>query len=84
MMNNVFICSFSGVVADLPKKRRTEDNVLAVLIKSPRVSTWDMSENAWLRRIIASLEKRGLIEAKDEPYPWHRYEATEEGKIHAL
>jgi len=80
----MFIDSFSGAVVDLPKKERTDKNVISVLTDSPRVSTWDMSENRWLCDIIESLEKRKFIISKDEPYPWHRYKVTEEGKAYAL
>ena len=74
------ICSFSGAPANLPKGERTAKDVLAALSKHPRVSTWDMTEIAWLRRRIAELERGGLIESKDEPYRWHRYALTEAGK----
>lgn len=66
--------SFSGAASDLKGAARTDDNVLAVLAKHPRVSTWDMSEHGWLRDRIASLKRKGAIEeVESEPYPWHRY-----------
>lgn len=66
--------SFSGPAALLPPSRRTPENVLAALRMNPRVSTWDMSETAWLRGCIEILKKNGqIIEDKDEPYPWHLY-----------
>ena len=66
--------SFSGPAAQLPPNRRTPAHVLAALRMNPRVSTWDMSETAWLRGCIEALKNNGrIIEDKDEPYPWHRY-----------
>ena len=66
--------SFSGPAALLPPSRRTPEHVLAALRMNPRVSTWDMSETAWLRGCIEALKNHGrIIEDKDEPYPWHRY-----------
>lgn len=66
--------SFSGLAAQLPPSRRTPAGVLAALRLNPRISTWDMSETAWLRRCIDALKNGGQItEDKSEPYPWHRY-----------
>lgn len=66
--------SFSGPAAQLPPAQRTPANVLAVLRRNPRVSTWDMSETPWLRGCIDALKNNGQItEDKDEPYPWHLY-----------
>jgi len=70
---------FSGEAADLKRGHRSSEDVLLVLAKHPRVSTWDMSELPWLRAAIVDLEKRGLIVAQDEPYPWHRYKLTSIG-----
>ena len=73
----IFIDSFSGYVAYLKPSHRTPSRVLEVLAKHPRVSTWDMSELAWLRGCIDVLERDGLIaEDKSEQYPWHRYNVT--------
>jgi hypothetical protein len=74
--------SFSGPASDLKPKQRTMGNLLAVLAKHPRVSTWDMDDaGGWLWRIIAYAEKRGLLKrADDEPFPWLRYELTEAGR----
>jgi len=70
----VFIDSFSGPAADLPKGARTPENVLEALRKNGRVSTWDMSENGWLRNCIGQLLKDAdIVEIKDEQYPWLRY-----------
>lgn len=83
MPRAIFLDSFSGAAADLPKGKRTANDVLAVLAKSPRVSTFDMSEHRWLRDAVYELHKRGLIdEDPTEPYPWHRYTLTDAGRKH--
>ena len=70
----IMLDSFSGAAADLKGSQRTADNVLAALVRSPRLSCWDMSEHDWLRIAIAKLIKEGRItEDKTEPYPWLRY-----------
>lgn len=69
-----FFDSFSGLAAELPKGKRTPENVLSALRLNPRVSTWDMSEHQWLCSCIADLKRDGRItEDKDEPYPWHLF-----------
>lgn len=70
---------FSGEAADLKRGHRGADDVLSVLAKHSRVSTWDMSELSWLRAAIDDLERRGFIVAQEEPYPWHRYKLTDAG-----
>ena len=70
---------FSGEAADLKRGHRGANDVLAVLERHPRVSTWDMSELSWLCAAIDDLERRGLIAAQEEPYPWHRYKLTDAG-----
>jgi len=77
----VHIDSFSHpTVSDLKKSMRHENGVLYALNYYPRVSTWDMSENPWLCKIIKSLEEKDFIVPLDEPYPWHKWELTEAGK----
>lgn len=78
-MRNAYLCSFSGAAAQLPRQHRTPDNILAALERQERVSTFDMSELAWLRTGIRSLQDSGFIRACDEPYPWCRYEITPAG-----
>lgn len=66
--------SFSGQAAGLRGKDRTPHAVLEALKRNPRVSTWDMSEHAWLRACIDQLTRIGAIEeVKDEPFPWHKF-----------
>ena len=77
----IFIDSFSGPASDLRPSQRTPQAVFRVLAKHPRLSTWDMSENAWLRGCIDSLEHKNQIVEIDEPYPWHRWELTDAGRL---
>ncbi len=77
----VFIDSFSGDVADLPRKKRTETEVLKVLSRSPRVSCFDMVEHAWLRNIICRLLTKQAVFAVQEGFPWTRYTVTASGKL---
>jgi hypothetical protein len=80
-MLKMHIDSFTNVtVVDLKKSNRNENGVLYALKYHPRVSTWDMSENAWLRNIIASLQKKELIVPVAEPYPWHKWKLTIAGE----
>jgi len=73
-VNGIFIDSFSGPASDLKPAHRTPNRVLDALAKNPRVSTWDMSELAWLRGCIDILLRDGMVaEDKSEPYPWHRF-----------
>jgi len=77
----VFLDSFSGALADLPKDQRTSPKALHTLSQSPRVSTWDRSEHPWVDKMLRDLVDQGLItEAAGEAYPWHRYALTELGK----
>lgn len=78
------IDSFSGEAARLKRGHRSADDVLVALKNDPRVSTWDMSELSWLRAAIEDLERRGLIVALDEPYPWHRYAILKRRKDKAM
>ena len=75
----IFIDSFSGAAASLPKRQREPIDILRALHKHPRVSTFDMGDNVWLWRGIDSLKKQGLVRGLDEPYPWHRYALTDAG-----
>ena len=80
MKYRIYLDSFSGEIADLKRGKRTRKNMLSVLAKSPLVSTWDMSEHAWLRNGIADMETAGLIVSAYQPYPWLRYELTDKGR----
>lgn len=69
---------FSGEVAYLKHKERTDADIVRCLRQHPRVSVWDM-DKAWLRDALASLVRRGLIvEDKAEQYPWLRYNVVAE------
>ena len=75
-----FVDSFSGSVSELTAKQtRDENRVLRVLAKDPNVSTWDMDTHG-LWKTIDKLEKKGMVLAKDAPYPWHKYVVTDSGK----
>ena len=70
----IYLDSFSGTAAQLPRGKRTSEHVLAALRINPRVSTFDLSENKWLWRCISDLKESGQItQDEDEPYPWHLY-----------
>ncbi len=74
------IDSFSGAAVSLPPAKRTPDDVLDALRRSPRVSCFDMSEHAWLRNAIQRLEQQGRIIETGEPYPWLRFKILEGGE----
>lgn len=75
---SAIICSFSSPVAELPRKKRTAENVMACLKEHPRVSCWDMMDNPLLCSIIKELERQGkIIDDKKEAYPWHRFKVVE-------
>lgn len=74
------IDSFSGSASEIPKGKRTTENLLRVLARDPLVSTWDMSEYRWLRDLIYSAIKDGLLSFADQPYPWCRCVLTDEGR----
>jgi hypothetical protein len=71
----VIVDSFSGPAAELPRGKRTPENVLAALRKRPRVSCFDMSEHyRWLPGCIEELKRRGAIKDVPADYPWCVYE----------
>lgn len=79
-MNTVFLDSFSGKVAELkPRQQRDLFLVLEVLVKNPRVSTWDMGEHG-LWRTMDELKYFRLIEGVESAYPWNEFKVTEKGK----
>ncbi len=76
----MFIDSFSGGLMNLPKKERTEENVLSLLKDDPLVSMWDMTEK-WIGQqhvyeMLYILEDKGLIIQVDQAFPWHRWEVV--------
>ena len=76
----IYIDSFSGPASDLKPSQRHPHAVLRVLARHPRLSTWDMSECAWLQGCIKGLERSKWIVSVPEPYPWHRWELTDAGR----
>ena len=79
--NAIHIDSFSGPASDLKPSQRHPQAVLKVLAHHPRLSTWDMSEHAWLRGCINTLERSKQIVSVTEMYPWHRWELTDAGRL---
>ena len=65
--------SFSSPAAELPRGRRTAEDVLQALRTNPRISTFDLSEHGWLADAIHELKRDGRITEIAEPYPWHHY-----------
>jgi|SRR6516164_2942162 hypothetical protein len=79
-MGRVFLDSFSGAVADLPKaKHRDEIAVMRALLSDPKVSCFDRSEYPRLDRTLVDLKQRGLLSETRCPYPWHKFHVTPEG-----
>lgn len=79
--NDIYLDSFTNAgVVDLKKSMRNENGVLNALNINPMVSTWDMSENPWLCRIIDSLKENELIVSEKQEYPWHKFVLTQAGK----
>jgi len=79
-VSRVILCSFSGSLGELPKGKRTVQNALQVLAADPRVSTFERG-TAWLESLLAELLGLGLVtEDHAEPYPWHRFNLTDEGR----
>lgn len=78
-MNRIYLDSFSGAAAELPRRHRTEEHVLAALRRDPRLSVWDLSEHRWLELIVRDLVRAGVIRDTGSPYPWIVYEFVEPG-----
>ncbi len=77
----IHIDCFSGELADLKKKERTPEAALAVLSRSPLVSTFDMGELPWLCGLVEGLVHMGWIVEEKEGYPWHRFVLTDSGRV---
>lgn len=79
-MGRIFLCSFSGTIAELPRGRRTVENGLRCLASDPRVSVWERG-TPWLERLLADMQHQGLIvHDHSEPYPWCRFSLTDAGR----
>lgn len=76
---SIHIDSFSGKAADLPKGRRSPEEMLAVLVKHPRVSVWDL--DSWLGPALRGLQSDGHIKFNEKAgaYPWCHYDITDRG-----
>lgn len=77
---NILNQPYTGLAATLSPRHRTQKQLLQVLAHDPRVSQYDMEENAWLVDLLRELYKAGLVTAVLDQYPWHRYTLTEAGK----
>jgi hypothetical protein len=76
----LFLDSFCGALAELPRGRRTVNDGLQALAHDPRVSTFERGA-PWLERLIRELVADGLaVETEAEPYPWHRFKLTDAGR----
>lgn len=82
-MSKYTICldTFSGSVVDLPKRKRTIGNILAVLSVDPCVSVFDALEHEWLMGKLDTMQRRGLVSFKKLGFPWWQYKPTEKGKL---
>ena len=79
-MTAIHLDSFSGDASELPRGKRSPENLLRTLARDPLVSVWDM-EAAWLRNLIFDAIKAGLLESDfTQPYPWCRYVLTDAGR----
>ena len=76
----IFIDSFSGALAALPKGQRGVINALQVLESHPMVSAFDRSEWRWLDDLLRHLLQQKLIAPVDAGYPWHRFVLTPAGR----
>lgn len=74
------ICSFSTEITHLGKTQRTDTKALLALSANPKISTWDMEEEGWLRDLIKSLKDQNLIIELKADYPFHKYQLTDAGK----
>ena len=79
MNKPIYLDSFSGALADLKPKERTNLTILRTLKRHPLVSCWDMSEHRWIRDAIAELIRMQVLVAENESYPWHRFSVTPTG-----
>lgn len=76
----VFIDSFSGSAAEMTRvDQAVPIKVLRVLVRDGKVSVWDRDASPSLHRSICDLQKRGLIDKGDAPYPWYRFHVLPAG-----
>lgn len=81
MKSRIFVDSFSGALADLPKGQRTTLDALRTLVEHPQVSTFDRSYLPWVDRLVRDLLAQGLIVEERVQYPWHRFALTDAGRV---
>lgn len=76
----IFVCSFSSGLDDIPKKKRRDPKaVLAVLLKNPRFSCFEV--DSALADTLALLGQQEFIRPSEheDGYPWSRVQVTEAG-----
>jgi len=70
--SRVFIDRFSSIDHLTKRQLSDDDLVMTALRMTPRVSTFEMSENITVRRAVERLIKKGAIRFNNElGYPWH-------------
>ena len=76
----ISIDSFSGRASELKRGERTVLKLLQALAADPRISTFERG-NWWLENLLQDAQQKGLImQDKDEPYPWCRFNLTDAGR----
>lgn len=79
-MSGIFLDSFSGGAADLPRKQMGDELlVLKAIGRDPRLSCFDRSEFPALERSVNALKKAGFIAEVPAAYPWCYFRITDAG-----
>ena len=79
-MTRFHIDSFTGALAELPKRHRSLINALEALNQDPLVSCFERG-TPWLERLLHDIQLQGLaVEDKAAPYPWCRFDLTDAGR----
>lgn len=80
MKGLISLDTFSGRAAEIKRGERTVLKLLQALAEDPRISTFQRG-TWWLENLLHDAKRQGLIvEDKDEPYPWHRFDLTDKGR----
>jgi len=76
-----YLCSFSVGLDELPRKKRTRENVLRLLLDRGRFSVFEATSNAWIAETMDSLIREKLIEVDNSPgFPWSNVRITAAGR----
>lgn len=65
---------------ELEQGERTTEGVLRALSRQPRLSVWAIEKTEWLQVIMRDLKVRGLVERRDDTWPFYRYVPTWRGE----